>query len=720
MLSKECYVLVKLLGEDDPQVRAIVAAAAIPGMEAATHEMLRSLARQRGYDLENLPAFGLPRNLSPSDFVIGTAMSGNVVGEEVGLAEGDLASHCGVFGMVATGKTTLVRILICAFLYLSRAWGGAGRTAFVLDAHDEYRDLLPLFAPDEMIWMTADELGLNIFAVPTGEDGKPVMPPDKWINNVRELMRLAWLNEPSLNLLCEVLRDEYQRRGVFDGSGDWPSLSDVIEALKRLSPPRGSDRAKAKDKLLDRLESLRAMLPGLDVKRSRDFRKLTARSVILDVSDVRDIALPFLFSYLTTLLREVYRSEGERGITRVLVAEEAHQLLGGQTDRRTADLKESAPSGVLRDLRKTGTCGIIVSQLVQDLAPSVRGNLGSTFVLRQGHRDGVRHAAGMLNLEGWREPEIAKLPNRHAIVRLSRHGEPVYLAVKDARALGLGVSPAPGREEAAERSRPVLEAIPFVKRSEPPTAAVGACGAGASGAAAGREGSADPAAANGGLHPREERVFARFTERPWELIEDRMDALGLDRESEGEARAQLEARGFVAYVGTVGAKNRLFELTARGRAFAEERGLAVARGGKGSVVHESIIEYVQRSLGRHSSGFRFIRAGVSPTTEGVQPDLLLLMPGGGRIPIQACYRNQPGYEADALMRLHALAQLGAGDAGRVDFVIAVASNKRHKAAVQRALEEKNGGRMPGRLVLLDFDTVTDPEFDWASVFEIAI
>jgi hypothetical protein len=594
------------------------------------------------------------------------------------------------------------------------------RTFLVLDIHGEYRDLLPLYAPEELVWLTADELGLNPFEVPTGEDGKPVMPPDKWINNIRELLRLAWLNEPSLNLLCEVLRDEYRRRGVFEGSGDWPSISDVIEALQRLSPPRGSDRAKAKDKLLDRLESLRALLPGLDVQKSRDFRKLMGRSVILDLVEVKDIALPVLFAFLVTLLREVFRSEGERGISRMMVMEEAHELLGGQTDRRTADLKESAPSGVLRDLRKTGTSGVVVSQLIQDVTASVRGNLGTVLCLRQGHRQSVREAGAALNLKLWQEDEIAKLPNRHAIARFSRYGDPVYLAVRDARALGLGVSPAPGREEAAERSRPILEAIPFVKRSEPPTAAEAAAGMGAGGAAADGEMSAGATAADGGLHPREMRVFARITERPWELIEDRMDALGLDRESEGEARAQLEARGLIAFAGTVGAKNRLFELTARGRAFAEERNLAVARGGKGSVVHEAIVEYTQRSLGMHSPGFRFLRAGVSPTTGGVQPDLLLLTPGGGRIPIQACYRNHAGDEAGALMRLHALAQLGPGDAGRVDFVIAVAANKRHKAALERALQEKNGGRMPARLVLLDFDTVTDPEFDWASVFEISI
>ena len=566
--------------------------------------------------------------MSPSDFVIGTAMSGEVAGEEVGLSEIDLPCHVGVFGMTAVGKTTLVKILTTAFIGSGHSAGATRCTVCFLEAGGEYRDLLPLYAPEELIWMTADELGLNPFEVPRGEDGRRVMPPDKWINNIRELLRLFWLNEPSLNLLCEILRDEYERRGVLAGGDDYPSLSNMIEALQRLSPPRGSDRARAKEKLLDRLESLRALLPGLDVQRSRDFRKLMARSVILDLVDVKDIALPLLFTLIVMLLREVYRSEGERGMTRMLVMEEAHQLLGGQTDRRTADLKESAPSGVLRDLRKTATAGIVVSQLIQDVAPSVRGNLGSVFCLRQGHRQGVREAGAALNLKPWQEEEIAKLPNRHAIARFSRHGEPVYLAVKDARALGLGVSPPPSCEEARERSRPILEAIPYVKGSEPATAAAGAGGMGASGAAADGEGSADPAAANGGLRPREMCVFSRICERPWELIQCRADALGLYRESEGEERARLGARGLIAFAGTVGAKNRLVELTAHGRAVAEQRGLSVAKPEKGSVVHTAIVYYTEKSMSCQLPAIRFQRAGISATTGGVQPDLLAILPGG--------------------------------------------------------------------------------------------
>jgi len=513
---------------------------------------------------------------------------------------------------------------------------------------------------------------------------------------------------------------------------DYPSLSDIIEALKQLSPPRGSDRAKAKDKLLDRLESLRALLPGLDVQRSRDFRKLMDRSIILDVSDVKDVALPVLFTFLVTLLREVYRSESVRGITRLLVMEESHLLMGGQTDRRTSDLKESTPSGVLRDLRKSGggTCGVVVSQLIQDASPSVRGNLGSTFVLRQGHRDGVRHAAGMLNLEAWREPEIAKLPNRHAIARLSRYGDPVYLVVKDARALGIGVSPKPSREEARERSRPILEAIPYVKGGEPAVAVAGAGGTGAGGPAAdgsGKgtvgpvadgKGSAGPAAADDKLRPREMRMFARICERPWELIIDRAEALGIDRDSEGEERNRLGARGLIACAGKIGSRSLLYELTARGRAVAEKLGLSIAESGKGHLEHQSAVENAQLHIGRYSSKFTFKRVGISSTTAGVRPDLLVITPDGGRVPIQACVRNQPAYEADALMKLHDLALLEPDDADKVDFVLAIAVNKHHKAAIERALKDKNNGKMPDKVILLDFDAIVKTGFDWSVVFPL--
>jgi hypothetical protein len=147
-------------------------------------------------------------------------------------------------------------------------------------------------------------------------------------------------------------------------------------------------------------------------------------------------------------------------------------------------------------------------------------------------------------------------------------------------------------------------------------------------------------------------------------------------------------------------------------------GLKIGKPRKGSVVHEAIVYYTQKSLKRYCPDFNFKRVGVSPTVDGVQPDLLLLLPDGGRVPIQACYRNQPNYEAEAILKLHEYALLERSDPMRVEFVLVVAVNKQRKDAIERAIKAQNKGTMPGKVVLLDFDTVTEAGFNWEEVFTL--
>jgi len=39
------------------------------------------------------------------------------------------------------------------------------------------------------------------------------------------------------------------------------------------------------------------------------------------------------------------------------------------------------------------------------------------------------------------------------------------------------------------------------------------------------------------------------------------------------------------------------------------------------------------------------------------------------------------------------------------------------AAIERAIRRKSDDKMPGKLALLDFDTVVDSGFDWSRIFE---
>jgi len=618
MLGRDDNILVELLGRDSPPVRALIAAAN-SGMNVS--EMLRSMARQEGLNPDDPPRFILPYGISPSDFPLGSAMSGDVIGPAVGPAEVDLTSHLGIFGMTGTGKTTLLKLFLMSFAMTRTPIRGLERTFIVLDMHGEFRDIVMGYPPGELIWMTADEVGLNPFEVPRGENGERVMPPDKWLNNLRELLRELWLNEPSLNEGSRILWGMYQQSGVLNGGSDYPSISDFIEKLRGMDTPRNSDCARAREKLLDRFESLRAQLPGLDVHQSRDFSTLLRKSLIIDLSQTKDIALPVLFTLIVTLLREVFRSDDAPEIRRAFAIEEGHSVLGGQIDRRSADLKEGRSTAVLRDLRKTGTCGVVVSQLISDIASAVLGNLGSVISFRQGHHFCVRQAAATLNLTQLQEPELPRLPNRRAIARFSRYGDPIDLAIPDARDVGVGMLPRPSIAEARNRSKAALDAIPYVKRRAPPPPTPWVLDP-----AGPPRAQTQPSPGNG-LLPEEMRLLVQVAERPWELIETRMDSLGLDRETEGEIRSRLETKGLIESAGTVGARHKLFDLTGRGREVCHKGGITLPQGntGKGKVAHQCIVEYTQRTLGMLSTRFRFQRSGVSFSTRGVQPDVLLLV-----------------------------------------------------------------------------------------------
>jgi hypothetical protein len=196
-----------------------------------------------------------------------------------------------------------------------------------------------------------------------------------------------------------------------------------------------------------------------------------------------------------------------------------------------------------------------------------------------------------------------------------------------------------------------------------------------------------------------------------------MDVLHIDRDAEGLARRNLKTRGFIQFAGKVGARNRLFELTARGREYANSISIKPGFSGKGSVAHEAIIQHTEKSLGRCSSRFKFQHTGIGKTTKGRQPDSLLILHDGSRVPIQAMYHNNADAEANAILDLCELSRTDVSLTEQVDFVLAIAVNKAHLKAVIRALKRRNNGQLPPQLEMLDFDTVIDPSFEWAEVFE---
>ena len=191
-----------------------------------------------------------------------------------------------------------------------------------------------------------------------------------------------------------------------------------------------------------------------------------------------------------------------------------------------------------------------------------------------------------------------------------------------------------------------------------------------------------------------------------------MIALGLDRDAERRIRVRLDSLALIEFVGKAGAKNRLYAATDHGKEVARKLGLPVTEStGKGGLIHWSIEEYMLRSLRKCFSDLKLKRENTT-TLPGVQPDITGTFPDGRHIVLQACCKNSPANEADAFVKLCELAQGITQSVHRVVAVAGTAVNKGHRNAIERAVRQRNNGRMPGSLVLLDFDSMMAAGFDW--------
>lgn len=295
------------------------------------------------------------------------------------------------------------------------------------DSDGDALDLMAALPPGEVVWLDArTDLCINIFEVPVGPDNKPVMDVTEWFDNLKEVYRLLWLNDPSLNMLITVLLYLYKKKGLC-----FPCLSEVIDAFEKMDTARGSKDEDIKQKLINRQVGICRSLPSLDVHKSRNvYRLFSEHSVIIDISRISDTARIFLYNFMSLVFDNIFWNDNNE-IFRMEFFEEAHELLSDAIDKRTSDLKDSKSTSRFRKLRKSGTCGIVISQKVDDVPDAILANLNTMICFRQSDRNSLMKAANKMNLKPWQIEELATLPQKEAIVKLSRESKPIRVRIKD-------------------------------------------------------------------------------------------------------------------------------------------------------------------------------------------------------------------------------------------------------------------------------------------------
>jgi len=301
MYPDKSFMLAELLGENSPEVKAIEWAKHDPKMRGCVDALLAGLARQRGInpDKGRLPAFGFADDLQTGDYRLGRLKVGDMLCQVVGLADkGQPPGHTLIVGRSKIGKTRLAQ-------YIAAQAIARGVKVLVLAKDREWRDILSVF-PD-VLYMEPVDIGFGVLEVPCIPDGRPAMSPLEWVLVLKVVFRASvYTRDVSGNLLGKGIIGLYEENGVFDGSGNWPCLSDLRRRIASMSLGSGKRLGEARDTLLDRLDMLIQFLSGLDVVKSRDVHKLFSHSIVLDVSNLDEIPYVFLFNFLAVLLRNAF------------------------------------------------------------------------------------------------------------------------------------------------------------------------------------------------------------------------------------------------------------------------------------------------------------------------------------------------------------------------------------------------------------------------------
>ena len=185
--------------------------------------------------------------------------------------------------------------------------------------------------------------------------------------------------------------------------------------------------------------------------------------------------------------------------------------------------------------------------------------------------------------------------------------------------------------------------------------------------------------------------------------------LRMERSREFRARGELDGRGLIRQIEqTIGGKVKFFHPTDKGTEWARKRNIRIKKF-KSGIVHEYLLCQMGRRIGRIGTKWRLQSNSSIGRDQGLQPDLLVMEPGGRRFIIEVCCSNFD-YDAKNI--------LAEADIPGVDGVIAITPDKRTRRSLDKALQKSagnSGKNLQKSILLFDAGECLAEEFDWASV-----
>lgn len=361
----------------------------------------------------------LPEGRASGSFRLGSVSYGKRPLHPFCLRPEELIQHTGIFGRSGAGKTNV------AFLLL-RQLAIHGIPFLVFDWKKNYRDLLALKRFRNLVVYTVGRDHAPFFF-------NPLVPPRgveprEWLKKLVEIMQHAFfLGHGVAYVLQEVIDRLYRERGIYRGSGEWPTFRDVRAALE-------SRKVKGREAswMESTLRAVAVLTFGatdrvLNTGGFSPLERLLARQAVLELDALTHPEKTFLIEALLLWIHHYRMNEPARErLKHVLLIEEAHHILL----RKKQELigAETVTDVLLREVRELGVGIMIVDQLPALLSKPALENTFTTIAMNLKEKGDVTAAAKAMLLEPDEARYLGHLPVGGGIVKLQARWTRPFLA----------------------------------------------------------------------------------------------------------------------------------------------------------------------------------------------------------------------------------------------------------------------------------------------------
>jgi DNA-binding MarR family transcriptional regulator len=343
----------------------------------------------------------------------------NQFDDKFGIPYDDLSLPLIIPGRVGSGKSQLVKYLLCQILRKKRSFN-----VIIPDLKAEYRNLLA--TTRNLRVLTKDHLFLNPLQVPDW-----MTPRENIIFFSKLFVSENYLAGTSQNVLLSSLEYIYKERGIYDGSRNWPTLHDLYNVITKNLSIQNS--FKYRDIFLWLQNRLHPYVYAniFDYRRGIPFNTWQTENAVLEMDEgVTDNMYSFIVSYIAGLrysLNKKKRLTGSK-LRTLFIIDEGRLLFNAQRD--VSIYGESYINEIATKTREFGVGYVISSQETSSFNKTIRAIAYTKICFPLTDGTDIDFIQNSFGLSEDQAEYVFKLPRfGQAIVRYGGYKNPFLLAV---------------------------------------------------------------------------------------------------------------------------------------------------------------------------------------------------------------------------------------------------------------------------------------------------